>query len=127
MRKNIEFEFESLKVWQRSVDFAVELISFVEEKFEGKRHFRLVEQLESAVSSVSQNIAEGKGRKTDKDYMKFLYYSRGSLYEVVTLLEVFYRKSWMLEREYLSFKRDSYEIALMLNALITAVGRRGGK
>jgi len=39
------------------------------------------------------NIAEGKGRRLKKEFLQFLYIARASLYETVTLLEIFKRRN----------------------------------
>jgi len=45
--------------------------------------------MEYATTSPSQNIAEGKGRQYKKEFIQFLYIARGSIFEVVTLNEIF--------------------------------------
>ena len=60
------FAFEDLEVWQKSVDFANKVISFAEEIKTDRKHYRLIEQLESASTSVALNIAEGKGGYSKK-------------------------------------------------------------
>jgi four helix bundle protein len=75
------FAFEDLLVWQKSVDFGeMVILSIVEIKAPGK-HYRLIGQIESSAVSVSANIAEGKGRYSVKDFVRFLYIARGPLFE----------------------------------------------
>ena len=59
------------------------------------KHYRLIEQLEAAVTSIPMNIAEGKGRESKKEFVHFLHISRGSLYETLTLLEIFQMRNWI--------------------------------
>ena len=49
------FSFQDLKVWQKAVDFAELVIRAIEELDAPRRHYRLIEQLESASTSVSMN------------------------------------------------------------------------
>ena len=56
------FAFEELKVYQRAIAFSTNVIDAVEHMATPRKHFRLVEQLEAAATSVALNIAEGKGR-----------------------------------------------------------------
>jgi len=84
----VKFSFEDLDVWQKAVDFADKVISIVEEIKTDRRHFRLIEQLESCTSSIALNIAEGKGRFSKKEFIQFLYIARGSLYESITVLTI---------------------------------------
>jgi len=44
---------------------------------------------------VALNISEGKGRFSKKEFKHFLYIARGSLYETVTMLQIFKKKQWL--------------------------------
>ena len=75
--------FEDLECWQEARKF-VQLIYRLTKNREFSRDFRLVGQItDSAVSSMA-NIAEGFHRKSNKDFMKFLDYSRASIAETVS-------------------------------------------
>ena len=89
------FSFEDLKVWQKAVEFAEGVIKLAGQLETKRRHYRLVEQLEAASTSVAMNIAEGKGRQTTEEFIQFLYIARGSLFEVVTLLAILRRLGWI--------------------------------
>ena len=82
------FSFQKLVVWQKAVVFAKNVITTIDELNTPRKHYRLIEQLESAATSISMNIAEGKGRQSTKEYIYFLYIARGSLFEVITLLVI---------------------------------------
>ena len=56
------FAFEDLLVWQKAIDFAEAVIKTIDDFETPRKHYRIIEQLESAAISVSSNIAEGKGR-----------------------------------------------------------------
>ncbi|MGR3218828.1 MAG: four helix bundle protein [Candidatus Anammoxibacter sp.] len=117
----MRFGYEDLDVWNKSVDFAVKVIDVVENMDTDRKHYRLLEQVESSSSSVAMNIAEGKGRYSKKEFVHFLYISRGSLYETMTLLEIFRRKSWIPDDEYVPLESDAKEIASMIKGLINAI------
>ncbi|HEA67541.1 MAG TPA: four helix bundle protein [Desulfobacterales bacterium] len=68
------FPFEKLDVYQMSVDLSEYVLSLVE-KVPANRHLRLVSQMEAAVASVAQNIAEGKGRQYKKEFIQYLHIS----------------------------------------------------
>jgi len=91
----MEFAFQKLDVWQVAVDFADAVISVTENLQTTRQHYRLVEQLEAAATSIAMNIAEGKGRYSGKEFVHFLYIARGSLYETVTLLTIMQRRGWV--------------------------------
>ena len=115
------FSFQNLKVWQKSIVFAENVILIVNELNTDRKHYRLVEQLESAATSVAMNIAEGKGRQTTKEFIQFLYIARGSLFETVTLLFIFQKIGWVTRLNIEPYIRDAEEIAKMLNSLIKSM------
>jgi four helix bundle protein len=114
----IKFGFEDLEVWQKAVTFAEIVINFAEKINTNHKHYRLIEQLESASTSISLNIAEGKGRHSRKEFVQFLYIARGSLYETVTLLIVFHSLNWIDDKQLDELKQSGDEIGKMLSALI---------
>jgi four helix bundle protein len=57
-----------LKVWRKAVQVGKEVIRAIDELDAPRKHYRLIEQLESASTSVAMNIAEGKGRQTTKEF-----------------------------------------------------------
>jgi len=91
----VEFAFQKLDVWQLAVDFADAVISATENLNTPRQHYRLIEQLEAASTSVAMNIAEGKGRYYKKEFVHFLYIARGSLYETITMMTIMQRRSWL--------------------------------
>ena len=117
----IKFAFEDLDVWKKAVEFADKVISVVEDLDTDRKHYRLLEQAESSVTSISLNIAEGKGRFSKKEFVQFLYIARGSLYEVVTLLIIFHRKGWITEETLMHLKEDADHIGKMLTSLANSV------
>ena len=118
------FPFEKLDVWQLAVSLA-EFVLDLLEKFPLHTHIRLVSQMESAVTSTAQNIAEGKGRQYKKEFIQFLHIAQGSLYEVVTLNEVFRRKKLFQEAEATEIRKRCEQIDRKLNGLINSL--RGKK
>ena len=121
MHKEIRFPFEELKVWQRAVDFANAVIQLLERVDTARKHFRLIEQLEAAATSIALNIAEGKGRYSKKEFIQFLYIARGSLYETVTLLTIFRKNEWIKAEEFEEIKSFAGEIGKMLPSMIYSI------
>lgn len=117
--KIIKFPFEDLEVWQKSVEFARTTINLVEKINADRKHYRLVEQLEAACTSVALNIAEGKGRYSKKEYIQSLYIARGSLYETITLLIIFHKNDWISEEQLNELRNFADEINKMLSGLIS--------
>ncbi len=119
--EKIKLGFENLAVWNKAIDFAVMVIDAIENSKSGRKHFRLLEQMESASSSISMNIAEGKGRFSKKEFVQYLYIARGSLYETMSLLEIFKRKKWIEGDQHAEMQRHAVEIASMIKGLINSI------
>ena len=117
----MKFGYENLDVWNRAVDFAVKVIELVETIDTGRKHYRLLEQIEASSTSVSMNLAEGKGRNSKKGFIQFCYIARGSLYETMTLLEIFRRKIWITDSAYSELEKEGIEIASMIKGLINSL------
>ena len=115
------FSFQDLKVWQKAVLFAEKVIRTIDKLQTPRKHYRLIEQLESAATSVAMNIAEGKGRQTTKEFIQFLFIARGSLFEVVTLLIIFQRLNWIKNETVVDIQQMAEEITKMINALIKSM------
>lgn len=116
-----KLSYKDLSVWQKSMDFTNTVISVIESLDTHRKHFRLFEQLEASATSVPMNIAEGKGRISKKEFIHFLHVSRGSLYETMTLLEIFCMRGWLNEDVFLDLELRATEIARMLNGLINSI------
>lgn len=120
----MKFAFENLEVWSKAVDFAVQVIDVVDDISTDRKHYRLLEQIEASATSVAMNIAEGKGRFSNKEFVRFLYISRGSLDETMTLLEIFRRKRWISDDQYSELELSGKEIASMIKGLIKSISNR---
>ena len=114
------FPFEKLDVWKMAVDLAEYVLDLLE-KLPQNKHVRLISQIESAAVSVSQNIAEGKGRQYKKEFIQFLHIAQGSTYEVVTLNEIFRRRKLFLEEEAKEIRGRCEQIDRKLNGLINSL------
>jgi four helix bundle protein len=75
--------FEDLDAWQLAMDLVCDIYPATK-LFPKDETFGLASQMRRAAVSVPSNIAEGKGRTTDKDFSVFLGYARGSLNELQT-------------------------------------------
>ncbi|HQA28972.1 MAG TPA: four helix bundle protein [Brevefilum fermentans] len=118
-----QIAYRDLQVWEKSMVLANLVIKAVDEIDAPRKHFRMIEQLESAVTSIPMNIAEGKGRNSKKEFIQFLYISRGSIYETLTLLEIFQQLGWLSEEKFNDLERQAIEIIKMIKGLINAISR----
>ena len=116
------FAFEDLQVYQKALDFAVNVISVIDEIDAPRKHYKLIEQIEASSTSIASNISEGKGRYSKKEFKQFLYIARGSLYETVTRLQIFGRLKWLDEKSFKPLYLEAEEINRMLSGLINSIG-----
>jgi four helix bundle protein len=107
-------------VWRESVALADFVLGLLEHVPQG-RHFRLVSQVEGAATSIAQNIAEGKGRQHRKEFLQYLSIAQGSLYEMVTLNEVFRIRKIFNERACVEIRRRAEHIDRKLKGLMNSV------
>ena len=117
------FPFEKLEVWQHAVDLADFILNLME-SFPANKYYRLIGQMEAAVSSVAQNIAEGRGRQHKKEFIQFLYIAEGSLFEVLTLTEILKRRYLIKEEETVEIRSRAEIIDRKLHGLINSLRGR---
>jgi four helix bundle protein len=113
--------YKDLLVWQKGMEFAKQVIELIDGLDTPRKHYRLLEQIESAVTSVPMNIAEGKGRESKKEFIHFLFIARGSIYETLTLLEIFQMQGWITVEKFKDLENMAVEIIKMLKGLIKAI------
>ena len=77
--------FQDLTVWQRSMELT-EAVYSLTKTFPKDEIYGLTSQMRRASISIASNIAEGRGRATDRDFKQFLNIAQGSTYEVQTQL-----------------------------------------
>ena len=86
-----DFRFEQLDIWKVAIDISDDLFDLADEA-DRKKLFKFAEQLRAAAMSISNNIAEGSGSFSDKEFASFLNISRRSVFECVNILYIFERR-----------------------------------
>ena len=124
--KEYLFPFEKLDVWQLAVDLAERVLNLLEQLPQNRRQ-RLISQMEAAATSPAQNIAEGEGRQYKKEFIQFIHISRGSIYEVVTLNEIFRRGKLFSDTEADEIRARCVAIDRKLNGLINSLKGKNRK
>jgi len=118
--------FRDIKAWHKAIELVVEIYSSTR-SFPREEVYGLANQLRRAAVSVPSNIAEGKGRCTDKEFLLFLHHARGSVFEVETQLAIAGRLGYLTQADEQRIRTQAGEIARMLNGLIKAIKSDGGK
>ena len=111
-------DFKELIVWQKSMKLAAEVYR-ITKKLPKDELFGLTNQLRRAAVSIPSNIAEGNGRDSTKEYLRFLYIARGSRSEVETQLLLCVELGYLQESDIEFVLGLSTEVAKMLNTIIS--------
>ena len=85
-----KFRFQDLRIWQLSIELANELFDIADE-LERKKLYRFADQLRGSGMSMSNNISEGSGSSSSKEFKRFLDIARRATFEnanIVILLEM---------------------------------------
>ena len=110
-------DYRNLIVWQKAMKLAVEVYGLTS-KLPKEELYGLTNQLRRAAVSIPSNIAEGNGRGSSKEYLRFLYIARGSKSEVETQLLLCVELNYLHSDDIENAMLLCTEISKMLNKLI---------
>jgi len=115
--------FKELNVWKKSYNLCLRVYK-ITKKYPKEEIYGLVSQLRRVAVSIPSNIAEGYGRKTTLDYIRFLYIANGSVCELETQIllsgDLCYIKRDVLNE----ITGDIAEVERMLKGLITSLEKK---
>lgn len=94
-----QFRFQNLDIWKESIELSNSLFD-ISDMVEKAHKYRFAEQLRGAVMSISNNISEGSGSFSNRDFANFLNMSRRSIFEVVNILTIFERRGFIQKDEF---------------------------
>ena len=109
-----DFRFEKLEIWKESINIS-DVLFDIADKADEKRCYKFAEQLRSATMSISNNIAEGSGSFSDKEFASFLNISRRSVFECANILYIFDRRKIISASE----RNSMYQQLIALSKKIT--------
>jgi len=93
-----KFRFQDLEIWKMAIELTDKLFD-IADKVEKKKYYRVAEQLRAAGLSISNNIAEGSGSDSKKDFSTFLNFSRRSSYEAANIIIILNRRKLIENQE----------------------------
>ena len=117
------FRFQKLDVWQKTTRFA-SLVYRLTREFPDTERFGLVSQMRRSAVSVAANIAEGSGRRSKKDFGRFLDVSYGSLMETVSHAVIASDQGFLNTDDLELLMQSADEIARMLSGLSSSLAKR---
>ena len=103
----IKFRFQDLKIWQLAIQIAQELFDIADE-LEKKKLYRFADQLRGSGMSMSNNIAEGSGFISNKEFKQYLNIARRSTFENANIL-ILLQKRELISQEALSKLLDQLD------------------
>src|SRR4030042_2597085 len=103
----VKFRFQDLKIWELAIQIADELFDKAD-GLDQKRLYRFAEQLRGAGMSAPNNIAEGSGSSSKKEFIQFLNIARRSTYENANIL-ILLEKRGLVSAEYLAQLLDKLD------------------
>jgi four helix bundle protein len=107
-------------VWQASHNLVLEIYNVLK-KFPPEERFTLCDQIKRAAYSVPANIVEGHSKNSKKEFIKYLYISRGSLEELRYFLLLSFHLNYISEECYNNMENNCIYISKMLNGLLKSL------
>ncbi|MBL7868815.1 MAG: four helix bundle protein [Flavobacterium lindanitolerans] len=115
--------FKNLLIWQKSMTLVTSIYQ-ITRTFPKDESLGLTSQIRKCAISIPSNIAEGFGRDSNKDYLRFLNISISSLFELQTQLEIAKNISYFTTEQFNKQYEDSREVERMLIAFINKIKER---
>jgi len=117
--------FEDLEVYKTTVKFTAQVYDLLK-KSPLKEDFAMVDQVRRATISISNNISEGFERETDKELIRFLYFSKGSAGEIRNLFNLMEEIGYFKAEDLVDYKKEVINISKQLANYIKYVKKRSG-
>ena len=96
--------FRDLLIWQKSIKLVTRIYE-VTRSFPKEEAFGLTSQMRRCSVSIPSNIAEGHGRNSTGNYLRFLQIATGSLCELQTQLVIANNLSFFSEKNLIPWKK----------------------
>ncbi len=110
----------NLEVWKVSHELVI-LVYDVTRRFPKEETFSLTSQIRRSAASVPANIIEGQGRQYKKEFIQFLYISRGSIEETHYHLFLAKDLGYISEKEFENLETLCVRVKMMLTKLIQSL------
>lgn len=115
--------FEELDVWKKTRQLKNDIFNLIK-GFPGEEKYRLTDQLIRSSRSVNTQIAEGHGRKTYPDRLRFCVIARGSLSETLNHLIDSFDCSYIKEEILNEYRIKITEVEKLLNGYISFLDKK---
>ena len=115
--------FKDLQVWQKSHQFTLEIYE-CSQTFPKAELYGLTSQIRRAASSIPTNLAEGSGRYSDKEFVRFCDIASGSASEVHYQLMLPSDLNYLTQQQFTGLEHNLIEIKRMLHGLARSIRAR---
>jgi four helix bundle protein len=112
--------YRDLRVWQSAMKLVTEVYQ-ASKRFPRDEVYALTSQIRRCAVSIPSNIAEGYGRNSTSDYVRFLRTAMGSLYELQTQMQISLNLGYLDQAVFEMLNDKSCSVARMLGSLISRV------
>lgn len=113
------FDFEKLVVYKKALDFIDDIFE-IHRKIPSDYKISVGSNLIRAALSIANNIAEGNGKKSQKEKIRYFQISLDSTRECISVFNVLLRQKMISESQYVELRKAGKEITSMIFALINA-------
>jgi four helix bundle protein len=100
-----QFRFQDLDIWRLAIEITDRLFEIADE-LERRHFFRFAEQVRAAALSMSNNISEGTGCVSDREFARFLDIARRSMFECANMTIILARRQLLTEAIKLNLLND---------------------
>ena len=119
-KSSYSFRFQNLEIWKKAVEIGMGLFDIADE-LDKKHLHRFAEQLRAASLSMSNNIAEGSGSISKREFAQFLNVARRSTFENANMLILFHQKDLIPEQANENLLYEPDELCRMITAFIRSL------
>ncbi len=113
--------FTKLKVWRKARDLSLSTYSLTT-GLPASERYGLVSQMRKAAVSIAANIAEGAGRNSRGDFLRFLHIASGSAAELQSHVLLAHGLGFLSDEQSSTLLAQTEEVKRMLGGLLKAVG-----
>ena len=110
--------FEDIQAWQEARKLVKKVYDAIKESKEFQRDLRLVSQIQGAAVSAMANIAEGFSRRSNKEFIQFLFISKSSAAEVQSHLYVALDQGYMAKEKFEEIYAQADLVSKMISGFI---------
>ena len=110
--------FEDIEAWKEARELVKLIYQVIKNNERFRRDFRLINQIQSAAVSSMANIAEGFARRSNKEFIQFLFISKSSAAEVQSHLYVARDQAYIQEKEFNQIYGQAEKVSKMTSGFI---------